>query len=265
MPDNSPNAEEFGRISLYRLRNTYAFTEKLFGRAPYLLPNSIIEEYELDHFAPGSCCGPPEDGYPLNWSMGDREEYLQRIALTHSDTEYLKTSDWSDTLGHHELTHRFVLGLNLSSFLNEGLANYAQDWGANQSTQCKFGGYETGDMIFHKYDYHFCAQDTSPPYETGDCLWQRIENQQGIDTVRRIIGHIYNKQERDSVLIHYPYNDGTPYATYSSWTGHIQIDLNQAFIPELGEAFWTNFSDFGLSKTMADGLTYDDDRAYCAQ
>jgi hypothetical protein len=185
------------------------------------------------------------------------------VALDSPSTLYLKSANWDRVFnGDHELTHRFVYNLSLSSFLDEGLAMYAQDHGDLQPIACGLGGYTQGTE-FTRYSY-LCYQNMLQIYNSGDCFWQRVEQNYGSDTLRRIISRIYNKSERDSLLVYYP-TPTSPTARWTSFSGQLLIDLNQAFVPEIGDRFWNDFSDFGFSPNMADGLTYESElsRANC--
>lgn len=253
LPDASPNAEEYGRIRLYQLRLAYAGTRSVLGFEPYALPNSILQEFELNHFASGSCCGPEEDGYILTWNAGTREEYLESIQLEGSRTGYLPTTAWNTVVGDHELVHRFNWTLGLSSFIDEGLANFVQDRGQPQPMVCRQGGYEINGLLTH-YDYLF--NDSIQMYNTGDCFWQRIEQLYGQNMVQRIVGRFRRKAERDALQTRID-STGTPHANWTSFSGQILIDLEQAFVPEIGERFWRDFADFCLSPTMDVGKTYD--------
>ncbi len=259
MPDNSSSAEEFGRIYLWALRRSYNFTQDLLGRPAFDMPDTIKEEFVINLSSTGLCCGPESDGIPLDWNAGTYDEYQQMINLESPNTEYLKTADWAKLFnGNHELTHRFVYGLDLSPFLNEGLAEYAQDHGEPQPMDCGVGGYNESDQFTH-YTY-LCTEDMNRYYNSGDCFWQRVEAKYGPGTVKRIIAKLYNKTERDSMMIYYP-NPDSPTVTWHSFSGETLIDLNQAFVPVIGKRFWSDFRDFGFSPTMADNVTYDSEMA----
>lgn len=266
MPNETPNAEEFARIKLYELRRAYENTERLLGRAPFLLPEAIKEEYVLNLSHTGSCCGSAEEGLPIMWNIGSPADYAKTISLEDPNTEYYKNADWSKVRGNHELTHRFVRGLNLSSFLDEGLAMYAQDHGGPQPMACGQGGYTQGNT---RTAYTFlCRNDPGMTriYNSGDCFWQRIEEKYGQDMIKRIISRIYNKDERDALQSYIPSPGSSPTVRWNSFSGELLIDVQQAFIPEIGPRFWQDFQDFGLSPTMAEGLTYESEliRAGCA-
>ncbi|MBI5223996.1 hypothetical protein HY990_06265 [Candidatus Micrarchaeota archaeon] len=263
LPDNSNSSEEFGRIELYGLLRAYNHTENLLGRAPFAEPNIIKEEFVLNFRNTGECCGSEEEDYALYWNAGTYDEYLQMINLESPNTQYLQRANWSQIFnGNHELTHRFVWTLRLYSFLDEGLANYAQDHGDRQPMVCGQGGYEQGGQVI-PYTY-LCYNSMGRIYNSGDCFWQRIEEKYGQEMVRRIITRIYNKEEREERQTYYT-SSGTPFARWSSFSGQILIDLEQAFVPEIGDRFWTDFSDFGFSPTMAQGQTYESEliRANC--
>ena len=257
LPDDSSSAEEFGRIELYGLLRAHNNTERLLGRAPFLQPQIIKQEFVINLSSTGLCCGLEEEGFPLLWNVGSRQEYLQHINLESPSTQYYQNSNWNQIFnGNHELTHRFVRGLDLSSFLDEGLAMYAQDHGQEQPMTCQQGGYQQGGN-FIPYTY-LCRNDAGMVrfYNSGDCFWQRVEEKYGPDTVKRIITRIYNKEERDSMQIYYPYPN-VPTVRWTSFSGQILIDLEQAFVPEVGNRFWEDFGDFGISHTMAEGQTYE--------
>ncbi len=264
MPDDRPDAEAFGRIQLYRLLQSYRNTENLLGIAPVSLPNVIRMEFVLNHDNAGSCCGPEEQGHPIIWNLGTRDEYLKMISMEHPNTAYYTRKAWDDVIGDHELTHRFIRTLDVSSFLNEGLANYAQDRGGDaRSLTCEQNGYRSGDGTFHPYQLYSCRAGDTGIYSSGDCFWQRIEARYGIETVRAIIARFADKPARERALRYYPRNDGTPYSRAVSYTGQVFVDLEQAVAPVVGERFWTDFADFGIARTMAEGKTYASDLAAC--
>lgn len=264
LPDDRPDAEAYGRIQLYQLLQAYRNTEALLGIAPVSLPNVIRMEFVLDHDNTGSCCGPVEQGHPIIWNLGTRDQYLQKIALEDPNTQYYKRKAWDDTIGDHELTHRFIHTLDVSGFLNEGLANYAQDRGREPAPfQCEQGGYRLGDGTFHPYRVYSCRPGDTSIYYSGDCFWQRIESRYGVETLRGIIARFADKPARQRALVYYPRNDGTPYSRAVSYTGQVFVDLEQAVAPVVGERFWSDFADFGISRTMAEGKTYISDVAAC--
>lgn len=259
LPDESPNAEDYGRIALYQLRLAYGGVYRTLGYEPYYLPNVIKQEFALNHASTGSCCGSEQEGYPTIWNMGTYEQYLQTISLQGPVSGYLQNSSWNDVVGDHELTHRFNWGLGLSSFIDEGLANYVQDRGKPQPIVCREGGYEQGGQ-FYNYVSVCTTSDSFRRYNSGDCFWQRIEQLYGADMVQRIESHFHEKEERDSLQTRYD-ERGTRWANWTSFSGQILIDLNQAFVPEVGERFWTDFRDFGFSPDMAEGKTYASEAA----
>lgn len=264
MPDDRPDAEAFGRIQLYQLLQSYRNTEALLGIAPVSLPNVIRMEFVLNHDNTGSCCGPAEQGHPIIWSLGTRDEYLKKIAMEHPNTAYHTRKAWDEVIGDHELTHRFIHTLDVNSFLNEGLANYVQDRGGDaRSLTCEQSGYRLGDGTFHPYRLYSCRLGDTGIYYSGDCFWQRIEARYGVETVRAIIARFADKPARERALWYYPRNDGTPYSRALSYTGQVFVDLEQAVAPVVGERFWTDFADFGISRTMAEGKTYVSDLAAC--
>lgn len=260
LPDDSPSAEEFGRIQLYGLRRAYVNTESLLGRPPFARPDMIKEEFVVNLPNTGQCCGPEEEGFPMMWNAGNQQEYKQMINLESPNTQYLETGDWSQIFkGNHELIHRFVLKLDLSQFINEGLAMYAQDHGDPQCMTCGEKGYEKNGQ-FTPYTY-LCASDVGMVrlYTSGDCFWQRIEEKYGQDMVKRIVARLYDKKERDYLRI-YTSESGAPTVRWHSFSGQLLIDLQQAFVPEIGDRFWEDFRDFGLYPTMAEGMTYESER-----
>lgn len=261
LPDNSPNAEEYGRIMLYQLRLAYQGVRRTLGHDPYVLPNTIIQERVLNHDNAGSCCGSEAEGYPTIWNAGTRDQYLEKISLVGPETGYLQNSAWDTVVGDHELTHRFNWTLNLSSFIDEGLANYVQDRGEAQPIICQRGGYEQSGQ-FIAYEYLFKADDIAGNrlYNSGDCFWQRIEQLYGLDMVHRIEARFQRKAERDALQNRIDEN-GSPWATWTSISGQVLIDLQQAFVPEIGDRFWTDFQDFCFSPMMAEGKTYESERS----
>ena len=266
MPDDAPHAEAYGRIHLYQLILAYRNMERLLGRPPFALPNVIKEEFVLNHWASGSCCGSEAEGYPSVWNLGTREDYLRKIALEDGNTEYYKRTAWDGVIGNHELTHRFLYRLDVSSFLNEGLANYVQDYGAQQPIACGQGGFRFSDGTFRPYALYSCGgSHVSDIYNAGDCFWQRIEERYGLETFRRIIARFYDKPARERALSYYPVPGGPLRARATSWVGQVLLDLEQAVVPEVGERFWADFADFGISPTMAQGKTFDQERALCQQ
>ncbi|MBI4836704.1 MAG: S-layer homology domain-containing protein [Candidatus Abawacabacteria bacterium] len=265
LPDNSPDAEEYGRILLYQLRQAYAGVRRTLGYDPYALPNSIKEEHILNYRTTGECCGLEEDGYPMIWTAGTREHYLQTIRLEGPQTGYLPNAAWDSIVGGHEITHRFNWTLNLYGFLDEGLANYVQDRGHPQSMVCRQGGYEINGQFFN-YEYLYRSDSLLSIYNSGDCFWQRIEQLYGLDMIHRIESRFRRKEERDRLRTRIDEN-GSPWATWTSFSGQLLIDLQQAFVPEIGERFWTDFQDFCFSPTMAEGKTYANELAMssCAE
>lgn len=263
MLPNSANAEPFGKLKLYQLRLAYANTVQLLGRAPYALPSVIKIKYLLYQNSTGACCGTESDGYPMIYNVGTPAQYLNIIALNDPSTSYLNTADWSKIYGNHELTHRFMLGLNLSTFVDEGLAMYAQDRGQPQPMICAQGGY-TQNSIATPYGW-LCTNNANhlmQYYYTGDCFWQRAEGKYGLTTVKNIVGRLYNKTERDALMYHYV--NGVKYVNWTSFSGQLLIDLNQAFASTVGTRFWQDFQDFGVTTTMANNKTFASENAWCA-
>ncbi len=261
LPDDSPNAEEFGRISLYQIRLAYPNIRQLLGNDPSPMSTWITRQFVLNHWAAGSCCGTLEEGLPTTVNAGTRDQYLQLINGEGPVTGNLRNVAWDTVSGDHELSHRFVWSAQLSRFLDEGLANFVQDHGQPQSMTCRQGGYEQNGN-FYAYG-STCTGDVGRIYSSGDCFWQRMESLYGSATIQRVVARFGRTAERDALRIRMV--DGVPYGNFSSYSGALLSDFNQAFIPEIGERFWTDFSDFGFSPTMAEGKSYGSENATTCQ
>lgn len=254
MPDDSKNAEEYGRIHLYQLINAFNNTKDLLKQEPNIRPDKIIQEYALNLPVTGKCCTYENDIPILQWNMGNYMEYQNRINW--KDPMYIneRDMDWRVKGGNHELTHRFVLGLGLSAFLDEGLAQYVQDrkvydddrQSDYQSEICKETGYYRGTAIT-KYTYLSCNNDLGGIYESGDCFWYKIEKLYGKTAFQNIIANIFKQNERNAIM-----NVKT-----NSISEYILKDINQLIIPVIGQGFWNNFKEFGISSNMADNMTKD--------
>ena len=255
MPDDSPNAEEYGRILLYQLPLSYDYIKNKLGRGAFLNSDEIIAEYVINLKNIGECCNLEDGKIKISWRIGvNQQEYLKEISLSSKYSAYMKTLDWSKAEGDHELAHRFMYDTELSIFLNEGLATYIQ---SNKKIDCRDGGYYY-DNEFTLYSHLACADGRWHIYASGACLWRRAESKYGLETIQKIIDKLYDKKDRESYLTYYPNGaNGSPYATWTSWTGQLLVDLNQAFIPVVGDKFWVDFEDFGFSPTMDQGMSYN--------
>lgn len=254
MPDNSYNAEEYGRISLYQLIKAYNNTKDILGHEPIVRPDRIIQEYVIGSANTGGCCN-YENGIPIfQWRLGNnREEYLKQISYNDPIYINLRDMDWSKMVGNHELLHRFLLDLGVSTFFNEGLAQYVQDRKLYDGQQvadyqaevCKQDGYYTGGKIT-KYDYLSCNNNIWHIYESGDCFWYRIEKLYGTTAFKKIMTNIFNQSERQSIMNQ----------SFNSNSAYMYEEIKQSIIPVVGTQFWDDFKEFNMSRTADQNMSY---------
>jgi hypothetical protein len=251
MADYSPNTEPYGRYRLYQLELDAEFIQRVLGSPPYHGSRSA-EGYEFgfDGIVGGLCCSPVDQGFAYGVYFSTYRSYLDTIDLSLPESAWVLGTDWAVAQGNHELVHRFVAGTTLSSFFNEGLAMFVQDYGSDHALQveCGLSGYRwhgIGPWTDYPPLISWCHAAIPEYYYPGRCFWSRLEAAHGHAAVQAVISRLFTRSP--------------PNNTYLDITipeeQLVYNDLMFAFIPVLGEGFWDEIGGFGMSRTMAVGAT----------
>ncbi len=199
VPHIGPNAEAFARFQLRKLKLDTEAT-RLFLGIPFA-SDILLQRFVIDSEAKavGSCCGEASEDLPLTWYYPSESAFLEAADLGRTEHAWILERFWNTPSGNHELVHRSVHGTQLSTLLNEGLANYIPSRIVNlgPGVECRKDGYVNGNGRLTPYQT-VQQGETDQLYPSGECFWWLLDQRYGETTVKSILGRVRLLPSRDT-------------------------------------------------------------------
>ncbi len=133
--------------------------------------------------------------------------------------------------GNHELTHAFTKGFNMPFTFSEGFANYVprvlnyvkpdgwdtagEQWNTTESV-CKEKGFQKGYGVYPYIKYHDDPK-TYDSYLSGECFWQKLVHDYGIDVIPMVMGVFKKNVGKDKTFEENLLESGIDTNKYLSW------------------------------------------------
>ncbi len=191
IPNIGPNAEAFARFQLRKLKLDSEVTRQFLGE-PFA-NNVLLQRFIIDPEAKavGSCCGEASDDYPLTWYYPSENAFLEAADLGRTEHAWILERFWNVPSGNHELVHRFVRGTQLSTLIDEGIANYLPSRIVNlgPGVECRQDGYVNGSGRLTPYQT-VKEGETDRLYPSGECFWWLLDQRFGEAAVKSILARI---------------------------------------------------------------------------
>ena len=191
VPNIGPNAEAFARFQLRKLKLDAEVTRHFLGE-PFA-NNILLQRFIIDPEAKavGSCCGEASDDYPLTWYYPSESAFLEAADLGRTEHAWILERFWNVPSGNHELVHRFVRGTQLSTLIDEGIANYLPSRIVNlgPGVECRQDGYVNGNGRLTPYQT-VKEGETDRLYPSGECFWWLLDQRFGEAAVKSILARI---------------------------------------------------------------------------
>lgn len=188
VPNLGSNAESFARFQLRKLKLDAEVTRRYFGD-PYASP-VLLQRFVIDPQAKavGSCCGKASEHYSLTWYYQSEQAFLEAADLGRTEHAWILERFWNVPSGNHELVHRFVRGTQLSTLIDEGIANYLPSRIVNlgPGVECRQDGYVNGNGRLTPYQT-VKEGETDRLYPSAECLWWLLDQRFGEAAVKSML------------------------------------------------------------------------------
>lgn len=200
VPNIGSNAEAFARFQLRKLKLDAEVTRRFLGE-PFA-NNILLQRFVIDPEAKavGSCCGKASEHHSLTWYYQSEQAFLEAADLGRTEHAWILERFWNVPSGNHELVHRFVRGTQLSTLIDEGIANYLPSKIVNlgPGVECRQDGYVNGNGRLTPYQT-VKEGETDRLYPSAECFWWLLDQRFGEAAVRSILARIQLLPSHDTL------------------------------------------------------------------